>query len=134
MIPRSEQKLVKSIVVKLLPLLHLILFGMPCLAKTSSNNLIVVAVSILSELLTTTKCEKQSSIKRYLWAFHSKLSMLSACHGLLVARSLIKGLAQFFAAYFIEAGHADIISLISLVKPGQKTDCLAQYGVLLTPI
>ena len=62
-IPRSEQKLVKSIEVKLLPLSHLILFGRPCSAKTSSNNLIVVAVSILSELLTTIKCEKWSSIK-----------------------------------------------------------------------
>ena len=52
----------------------------------------------------------------YLWPFHSKLSMLSACHGLLVARSLIKG------------------SLMSLVKLGQKTDCLAWYRVLSTPI
>ena len=124
----------KSIEVKLLPLSHLILFGMPCSAKTSSNNLIVVAVSILSELSTTTKCEKWSNMIRYLWAFHLKLSMLSACYGLLVARSLIKSSAQFFAAYFIQPGHADIISLISLVKPGQKTDCLAQYRVLLTPI
>ena len=60
--------------------------------------------------------------------------MLSACHGLLVARSLIKGSAQFLAAYFIQAEHADTISLMSFVKPGQKTDCLAQYRVLLTPI
>ena len=115
----SQQKLVKSIEVKLLPVSHLILFGMPCLAKTSSNNLIVVAVSILSELLTTTKCEKQSSIIRYLWPFDSKLPVLNACHGLLVVRSLIKGSAQFSVAYFIQAGHANIISLMSLVKPGQ---------------
>ena len=120
MIPRSEQKLVKSIEVKLLPLLHLILCGKLCSAKTSSNNLIVVAISILSELFTKTKCEKWSSIIRCLWPFHSKLSMLSACHGLLAARSLIKGLAQFFAAYFIQVGHADISSLISLLKPRQK--------------
>ena len=106
---------------------------MPCSEKTSSNNLIVVAVSILSKLLTTTKCEKWSNMIRYFWAFHSKLSMLSAFHGLLVARSLIKGLAQFFfATYFIQAGHANIISLMSLVKPGQKTDCLARYRVLFT--
>ena len=48
--------------------------------------------------------------------FPLKVSMLSACHGLQAARSLIKGSAQFFAAYFIQAGHADISSLMSLVK------------------
>ena len=53
--PKSEQKLVKSNEVKLVPLSHLIFWGKPCSVKTSSNNLIVVAVSILSELYTTTK-------------------------------------------------------------------------------
>ena len=71
---------------------------------------------------------------RYLWHFHSKLSILRACHGLVVAKSLIRGLAQFFAAYFKDARHADIRSVMFLVKPGQKIDCLVQHKVLLIPI
>ena len=71
---------------------------------------------------------------RYLWPFHFKLSILRACHGLVAAKSLIRGSAQFFAAYFIHTGHADIRSVMFLVKPGQKIDCLAQHRVLLIPI
>ena len=98
------------------------------------KNLMVVATSILSKFFTTTKWEKWSSIIRYLWPFHSKLSILRVCQGLVATKSLITGSAQFFAAYFIHAGHVDIRSVMFLVKPGQKIDCLAQHRVLLIPI
>ena len=55
-----------------------------------------------------TNLEKQSRIIRYFWPYHSKLSMLKVCQGLVAAISFINGSKLFLEAYFMQAEHEDI--------------------------